>query len=489
MNVRKTAYVIFLLISLLTVSKVFALGPDTLWTRFYGGSSYDIGYSVCESHDFNYLVTGYTSSFGNAQDVYFLKLNTDGDSVWTRKWGGYAFDGAHHVIETADSGYLLIGYTESYGAGGKDLYLLKSDQTGNLQWYKTYGGSLQDCGYYIHDNNDGTFLLLGYRDGPSGWYKGDIWILKIDSAGDTIWTKSYGGTNEEWAMSMVPAENGNFIISGVSNSFGSGGKDSWILKIDSLGDTLWTKTFGGSAEDVGYDIVKTYDDNFIIGGYINGSGQWTPGDLWIFKISTNGDSLWSKIYAAEAEETAFEMYETQDSGLIIGGSRGCNNGDMWLLRTDMSGDTLWTKNYGGVNEDQTIDLAMTSDGGYILTGYTSSFGNGYHDVYVVKTAPDTSSTGVEEVPYGDIESVEFSITNDIFSDYFAVNYYLNISSEVKLSLFDITGRNLRTIINEFQQDGNHCINIEKEDLMSGCYIVQIIIDNKYKMSGITVVLK
>lgn len=487
MSFKNTVLAILSLICLLTVSNAFALGTDTLWTRYYGGSSYDIGYSVCESYDHNYLLTGYTSSFGNAQEVYFLKLNSEGDSVWTRKWGGYAFDGAHHVVETADSGYMLIGYTESYGSGGKDLYLLKSDQAGNLQWYKTYGGSLQDCGYFIHDNEDGTFLLLGYRDGPSGWYKGDVWILKIDTAGDTIWTKSYGGSYEEWAMSMVVDEDGNYLISAVSNSFGAGGKDVWLLKIDSLGDTLWTKTYGGAAEDVGYDIVKTYDDNFIIGGYINGSGQWTPGDLWLLKISGNGDSLWSKIYAAEAEESVFEMYETPDSGLIIGGRRGCNNGDMWLLRTDSSGDTLWTRNYGGIYEDQIIDIAVTSDGGYILTGFTSSFGSGYHDVYVVKTTPDTSSTGVEEVYNVNPIIAGFSIANNISSDNFFVNYHLSTSSEVEIDLFDITGRNVRTLLNECQQSGNYNLNVGKENLTSGFYIVQIIINNEYRVAGTTVI--
>jgi hypothetical protein len=367
-------------------------GIDTVWTRTYGGSNNDIAYSVCPTNDGGYIIAGYTSSLSSGpQDVYIVKTNSTGDTVWTKKFGGASWDGAHYIYQTQDSGYLIAAYTESYGAGGKDVYLIRLDDQGGTVWMKTYGGTNQDVAMAICETHDNGYIISGYRDGPTGWEKGDLWLLKIDDTGDTAWTKTYGGTGEDCGTSIRRTPDNGFIIAGYNSYQSAGGKDLWLLKTDESGDTVWTKTYGGPLEDVGYGVNLTADSGYIVTGYINGTGAWTAGDLWLLKTNADGDSTWTKTYGTFGEDFGFDVYQTYDGGYIISGEVGFNYyTDVWLVRTDSNGDTLWTRTYGGTNTDASLSLAKTADNAYIIAGHTASFGAGNADMYLIKTTQDAS---------------------------------------------------------------------------------------------------
>jgi hypothetical protein len=200
----------------------------------------------------------------------------------------------------------------------------------------------------------------------------------------------------------------------------------WIVKIDSNGDTLWTRVYGNNLEDVGYGVCSTSDGGYIVTGYINGTGQWTAGDLWLLKTDANGDTLWAKVYGTGGEDFGFDVYETPDGGYVIAG-RYAN--DMWLLRTDASGDTIWTMKYGGSGVESALALSMTSDGGYIIGGYTGSFGNGANDVYLIKIGPDV---GVEENNGIDIKDNGFSTT--------IISGQLTLPNHEEFKIYDVSGR-------------------------------------------------
>lgn len=367
--------------------------PDTLWTRTYGGASHDIGYYVYPTHDSGFCIAGYTASFGGGvQNAYLLRLNSDGDTLWTRYYGGTSYDGAHCVLETEDDGFLITGFAESYGAAGKNLYLIRTDPDGDTVWTKVYGGNLQDVGYALCPAHGGGYIVVGYRDGPSGWVKGNFWFLKIDTDGDTLWTKVYGGAGEDYGISIRQTPDG-YIIAGVNTYASAGGKDLWLIKTDMDGDTLWTRVYGGTLEDVGYGVNTTADGGFIVTGYRDGSGSWTAGDLWLLKTDSLGDTLWTQVYGAAGEDFGFDVFEVDD-GYIIGGQYGYGSTkDVWLVRTDTDGDTLWTKRYGGIYDESCLGMTLTDAGEYVLAGYTGSFGAGYNDVYVIKLEPET---GIEE---------------------------------------------------------------------------------------------
>jgi hypothetical protein len=399
------------LIMMLIPAMVHAIPPDTIWTSTYGGIANDIGYSICACVTGGYLLAGYTSSTGSGpQSAYCVRINENGDTLWTRAYGGSSWDGAHFVHATADTCFLVAGYTESFGSGGKDMYLLKLNQLGDTIWTRTYGAGLQDCAYAICNALDGGYIVVGYKNGPSGWTKGDLWILKINENGDTLWTRMYGGTGEDYGISMHPTLDGNYIISGINSHQSAGGKDVWLLKVNTNGDTVWTKTYGGTLEDVGYGVNTTADSGYIITGYINGTGQWTAGDLWLIRTDSNGDSIWSMMCGSAGEDYGFDVYETPDHGFIIGGMTGfgAGAGDVWLVRTDMNGDTVWTRTYGGSARDAALGLCMIPDGGYALVGHSSSYGAGNADMYVIRTGPDTHVEQDEEssvVPLKHIASI------------------------------------------------------------------------------------
>jgi predicted secreted protein len=406
---------------------LFADPPDTVWARTYGGTNVDVAYSVCQTSDGGYIATGYTSSFGaGLQDAYLVRINSNGDTVWTKTFGGASMDGAHFVREAHGNGYVIAGYSETFGGGGKNMYLIKTDSAGNAEWTRTYATPLMDVAYAFCETPDTGYIFIGYKNGPSGWVKGDLWILKTDATLDTIWTREYGGTGEDYGVSIQPTLDGNYIIAGITSSFGANGKNVWILKIDTNGDTLWTKVYGNNLEDVGYGVCCTSDSGYAVAGYINGTGQWTAGDLWLLKTDANGDTLWTQVYGSGGEDFGWGVYETPDSGYIVAG-RYAN--DMWLLRTDALGDTIWTQKYGGAGTESALALGITSDGGYIIGGYTTSFGNGSNDFWVIKTAPDV---GIDGNTTGNIGKDHLPTT--------IITGQLVLPSPNDFRIYDITGR-------------------------------------------------
>jgi hypothetical protein len=412
-------------------SFMHAVPPDTVWTRTYGGSNIDVAYSVCETSDGGYAACGYTYSFGaGLQDAYLVRINSAGDTIWTKTFGGASMDGAHFVREASDHGFVIAGYTESLGGGGKNMYLIKTDSLGNAEYIRTYVTPLMDVAYAFCETPDSGYIFIGYKNGPSGWVKGDLWILKTDATLDTFWTREYGGTGEDYGVTIQPTQDGNYIIAGITSSFGANGKNAWMLKIDSLGDTLWTKVYGNNLEDVGYGVCCTSDSGYIVAGYINGTGQWTAGDLWLLKTDADGDTLWTQVYGTGGEDYGWDVYETPDSGYVLAGRRA---NDMWLLRTDASGDTIWTQTYGGVGTESALALSVTSDGGYLIGGYTTSFGHGSNDFWLIKTEPDV---GIEDTKIAQIEKRPIPMT--------IISGPLALPAGNRYTIYDISGRKVET---------------------------------------------
>ena len=427
-NIRGSNISILLVCLLFTSCIILhAQVPDTLWARTYGGSNIDVAYSACETSDGGFVATGYTFSFGaGQQDAYLVRTNSTGDVLWGTTYGGAAMDGAHFVRQVSDGGYVIAAYTESFGGGGKNVYLIKTDSAGTAEYTITYSTPLMDVAYAFCETHDGGYIFVGYRNGPSGWYKGDLWILRTDATLDTLWTKTYGAVGEDYGISIQPTLDSCFIIAGVTSP--SGNKDLWLVKIDETGDIVWEQRYGYGLEDVAYGVNLTADSGYIITGYVDGIGQWTAGDLWLLKTDSLGDTLWTKRYGGPGEDFGFDVYTTFDDGYAIAGRRG---GDIWFLRTDSLGDTLGTRTYGGVGTESALSLYPTSDAGYIIAGYTESFGSGSNDFWLLRMEPDV---GIEDG--NSINIRRERITGTIVSG------QLNLSMYDNYRIYDITGRNV-----------------------------------------------
>jgi len=217
--------------------------------RVYGGVDTDAGMSVQQIQDGGYIIAGGTWSFGVGwPDFYLVQTDSMGDTVWMRTHGGSQYDLSYSVQQTQDAGYIIAGWTSSFGAGGDDVYLIKTNSLGDRVWTKTYGGSGHDRGECVQQSQDGGYIIAGrtYSFGAGG---GDVYLIKTDSLGDTVWTKTYGGGDSDYGLSVQETEDGGYIIAGCTRSFGAGEPDAYLIKTDSLGDTVWTRTYGGRAND------------------------------------------------------------------------------------------------------------------------------------------------------------------------------------------------------------------------------------------------
>jgi len=384
----KKSIFLTVLLAAFFVSAAIADPGDTLWTRTYGGSDTDYGRCVQQTTDGGYVITGQTKSFGAGYyDMYLIKTDVNGDTLWTRTHGGSAYDVAEFVQQTDDGGYIIVGNTASFGAGLNDVYLIKTDANGDTLWTRTYGGTSADRGYSVQQTSDGGYIIGGYTESFGAGGK-DFYLVKTDANGDTLWTRTYGGSVDDYAEYVEQTNNGGYIIGGVTESFGAGGEDFYLVKTDADGDTLWTRTYGGSNSDFAYSGQQTDDGGYII---VGNTGTWLACDVWLVKTDATGDTLWTRRYNRSSSNVAYSGQQTDDGGYIITGYTGAfgSGFDVYLIKTDATGDTVWTRTYGGLGSSE-IDygrsVRQTDDGGYIVAGETSSFGAGGFDVYLLKIA-------------------------------------------------------------------------------------------------------
>ena len=371
---------------------VFAQAPGIVWTKTYGGAANDGSFSVQQTMDNGYILTGWTASFGNSFEVYLIKTDEYGDTTWTRRYGGAYEDRGYSVLQTADSGYIIAGETYSFGASYCEVYLIKTDDVGDTIWTKRYsdhgGSSSYNWAESIQKTTDSGYIVAGTYRLNNGY------LLKTDSLGDTLWTRWFGGPQRDQFYSVQQTTDNGYIIVGYTESWGAGSCDVYLVKTDSVGDTLWTKTYGGISDDVGKAVQQTFGGGYVIVGTTESFGAGYK-DVYLILTGANGDTLWTRTYGgANSYETGESVRQTSDGGYIITGSTTLGPGrNFWLVRTDAIGDTIWTKMCGGSEWEMSFSVQVTSDSGYIVAGYTDSYGAGDRDVYLVKIESDV---GVDE---------------------------------------------------------------------------------------------
>ena len=307
------------------IATLFLLATSTLaqrsaiwWSQAVGGAAYDYGRSVRQTPDGGFIVAGETASFGlGGYDAFLVRLDADGDTLWTRTYGGTGNDYAQDVIPTQDGGFAFVGRSTSFGAGGYDVYLVKTDSLGNLEWFNTFGGGFSDYGNAVIQTPNGRYVIVGKTSsfGAGGY---DVYLLRVNADGEEVWSRTYGGVNTDIGHDIRRTADNGYIITGYTTSFGAGLKDMWMLKTTIAGDSLWSRTFGGPDDDSGECVRPTQDGGYIISGYTESFGNGLQ-DAWLVHTDADGNEVWSQTYGGAGNESAEGVKQTADGGFVVGG--------------------------------------------------------------------------------------------------------------------------------------------------------------------------
>ncbi|MEW6592839.1 MAG: hypothetical protein AB1305_04085 [Candidatus Hadarchaeota archaeon] len=385
---EKFPIAVFLVIIVGTGAAAYLLGEhrtEERWATIYGENGEDFAQSLVIAPYKVYIIAGETRSFGAgvARDAFLAKIDSLGSVLWLKTYGGAASESGHSVAGTPDGGYVVAGWTSSSGNGSDDVYLVKTDNSGENIWARSYGGTGTDWGESVALAENGGFMVAG-RTNSSGVGGSDFYLIRTDSSGENIWTRTYGGTADEWAFSLRATDDGGYIIGGYTSSYGAGRDDFYLVKVDASGAVTWENTYGGDNNDRCFSVSQTSDGGYIAAGYTSSFGAGSE-DAYLVKTDNSGAVTWTKNYGGAYADRGYSVSQTDDGGYIIAGylsPKGTGTRDAYLVRTNSSGDVLWTKTFGGVGLDRFYSVAQTSDGGYIAAGGTS--GAGQSDIYVVK---------------------------------------------------------------------------------------------------------
>lgn len=441
--------VVSLLAGALTVS---AGPPDTVWSRTIGGPGTDEGWSVSETRDEGYIILGNSYSFGSGlRDAYLIRTDKYGDTVWTRTFGDTRQDYGYCVQQTADHGFVLAGKTES-GGREHDVLVVRTDSAGETVWSKVYGRWTGDeAAMAVCETRDHGLAVAGYT-ATIGAGGRDIWLLRLAADGETLWTRTYGGSESDAAYAVEQTGDHGFLVTGDTKSFGAGGTDVYQVRTDSLGTELWARTYGWEGEDHGRSACGE-----TIAGFTTSRGAGESDLLLV------GPGL-SRTYGGSNADSGYSLARLADRGYaILGNTESYGHGvryrpDLYLVRTDAQGDTLWTATYGDTWYDYGRSVATTRDGGFIAAGFMDmDRGCQTYDVYLVRLEPEL---GIGKQKPRGLGAIPPSV----------VRGSIRLAGDSRAVLFDIAGRQVASLgpgVNNLRHlgPGVYCVVQDRDVVM------------------------
>jgi len=385
---------IILIFSTTAFSKVL---DDDRWEKTFGGEQYDHGFTVQQTNDGGYIVVGETYSYGaGKRDVWLVKIDEYGNKEWDKTFGGGDEDGALSIEQTEDGGYIITGSRDVVVIQGVsitgNLWLIKTDEDGNKEWDKTFIRGEWDYGSAVHQTSDGGYIIVGSSYGTENSV---IWLIKTDDQGNKIWDKTFGGHRYDNGFDVKITDDNGYIITGIQmQTNGRYDADMWLIKTDESGDMEWERTFGGLDEDWAYCVEQTLDGGYIIIGDTRSFSNDGYDEAWLVKTDKTGNEEWSKTFGRDDSGLGYWGEQTSDGGYVIVGTYGPHyaffDSNLWLIKTDGNGEKQWDKSYGRRNSvDKGSCVQQTSDGGYIITGLKGASDplnkGGDGDLWLIKT--------------------------------------------------------------------------------------------------------
>ncbi|MFH1220876.1 MAG: T9SS type A sorting domain-containing protein [Candidatus Eisenbacteria bacterium] len=457
--------------------------PDLSWSRSYGGADDDYAESVIATPDGGYLIAGRTGDWGFRSypaepphfDVYLLKTDADGESLWARTYGQRAWNEALSIQATADGGYVVAGFTADLDADSLptqvDAYLLRLDADGDTLWTATYGDTADTFGCAVRQTRDGGFIIAGET---GAFERFDIYLIRTDSNGRALWTKRFGDTEWDQAWAIDETLDGGYILFGNTFTSRSGSRDydAYLVKTDANGDTLWTNACGGSKSDLAWDGKRTSDGGYILTGWTNSFGGRNQ-DVYVVKTDARGDALWTRTFDGTSYDFGYSVTEARDGSFVVAGhtySSGTGGWDVYVVKIDVLGNLLWEGKYGGSDLEQGNSILQAADGGYVIAGNFTPADEWMadSDVLLMKTEPDTT---------GRSPSFNLLAAPNPARAGVVVYYALPLAANVRIAVYNILGREIKILLRENQYPGMHAVPWDGADsdghaVASGIYFCE-----------------
>lgn len=433
-------------LALLLISLTPCLKSQTLiWDIPHGGIYNEGGYAAVQADDGSYMVIGSTYSFGAGEfDLYLLKIGAAGDTLWTRTFGGALTEYGYDIHTTSDGGFILVGSTKSFGVGKKDIYLIKVDSSGNILWQRTYGGAEDDDGWSVRQTSDRGFIICGSSSSSGAGYS-DLILIKTDSVGQTLWSKTFGGAGGESGASVRELNGGGFVAVGSTGSFGTGYSSVYLVRTSANGDSLWAKDFGGAAADFGNAVEVALDGSFLIAGATASIGAGYS-DFYLLKVDAAGTKLWEKTFGGSKDDRAYSIFATRDGSYILTGtteSYGAGMIDLYAVRVNPDGDQIWARAYGGAKADYGRMVFQDRSRDYILVGYTYSFGSGGSDLYLAKIQGETTPVDDHNFSLLPGHFILFQNYPNPFNQTTIIEFAVPRSTAVEIGIYNLLGQLVR----------------------------------------------
>ena len=435
--------------TLLFIGSLHAQAPDTLWTRMFGSQGSEYGACVHQTGDEGYIITGSTNPFepDSSCDLYLLKTDDTGNLLWERTYGDSLWECGRHVEPALDGGYIIVGETESYGGGEMeypDIYLLKVDNAGDQEWYRTFGGPGMDIGYWVEQTTDGGYIIAGQLDTCA-----DMVLIRTDSLGNALWTRTYG-TGCATGFCVRQTSDQGFIAAGADFDIPGPYFGGYLVKVDSLGSEEWCVHYDDTDAKTIYYLEQTSDGGFILTGIIGDGDNF---DIFLKKIFVDGSDEWTRYFDFGHWDFAYCVEQTLDGGYILAGSIDVRNPgfpDVYVLKTDPSGEREWDLELGGANADMAKCIQQTTDGGFICCGSTVNGDPPNDDVWLIRL----ESEGVPVIKPDGPQPSSFTLypayPNPFNSS--VIIQYSNLSGS-EIGIYDIQGKLIRTFGTEEGSDG------------------------------------
>ena len=463
---------LILLLALVNTPRL--VGQSLLWTSTYGGSGQDGGESMVLTNDGNIVIAGFRSTI-SLKDVLIMKTDALGNEIWSRTYNLGLDDWGRSLQKTQDGGFIIAGMTE-VNPQTFDPFLIKTDSAGIMQWQHQYdyGFGDDDRGHAVWQTSDGGFILAGqtWLGSPTfGTY--DMYVVKTDMAGNVQWRQTYAYNNAaspgaDVALAVQQLSDGGYIIGGFTQSSSWA---SYIIRTDSLGNAVWSNIYPGSWQSECYDIQATPDGGFILTGVE--TSYTTDGDLLIIKLDANGNLIWKKIYGTVDIEKGESIQRLQDGGYIIAGlsTHGAGGYDMYVVRINSTGDSLWSRTIGGFGDDLAFSVASAQAGSYFVTGWTWSYGQGLGDVYLLKLTD--SPLEVKDDSNRPTTTTLYQNYPNPFNPSTTITFHVPRNTFASLNVYNVLGQEIATLVNEEMKPGTYEVKWNASLQSSGLYFYQL----------------